>query len=783
MPPVYVDASESADDIDTGASLERAPVHPAGSVPHWWTPRAHLITFSLLAVVVVIATVLMQIDPDGVGPTIYGGLALVLILAFCVGPLLLRPRPLKLWIPLPLAGVSFVISLTTGWAESGVGPMEYIDIFYFGGFALMLLWIGLIPLHVGRNGSGILTILDAVTVTFGALLTLSLLLLVPLMDQPRLGLDVSLAVYPSIDLALIALSLHLAYLLGRRVVAMRIILVSLVWLLAVDLAYVAATVFAPEWVPVVMGGYIWAYFGFTAAGLHPSCPELTKPAEVRPDEGVGRPLTLTAFTIVPVLAAVATPAASPWDIPLRTTLLLILMVLLFARLALTMSALSTAEADSRHRATHDASTGLLNRAALFERLEDRLAEHRRGGPGTAVIFLDCNDFKYVNDTWGHHAGDRLLKEIARRLPPRLREGDILARHGGDEFVAVATVHNDEEALTIARRLRAAFNTPLQVHPRRMHSVSAALGVAVSYPGDGISTEDLLGRADLAMFEAKRHARKGLLLFDDSLAEASRLRSRIGDRLAGALQADAFDVYLQPILGGPGYGDVVGWEALARWTDEENGFVSPLVFIPLAEQLGLIGDLGERILRKSCRALAAHLADHPGSAQVVSVNISPAQLEEPGLTDIVCRALADTNLAPDHLWLEVTETMLLDTGPEVMATLAELRDMGIRVLLDDFGTGFATVGTLLALPIDCLKIDRCFVSPLGTDPAATTTLKGLLDLVGTLGISSAVAEGVETAEQAAILESLGCPLVQGFHFARPAPIAEVLGQRDAPHPSG
>lgn len=349
-----------------------------------------------------------------------------------------------------------------------------------------------------------------------------------------------------------------------------------------------------------------------------------------------------AFIFMAVLPAVVSLTA---PIPLwaggivRRLLISVLLVILVTRLLFTMLALSRAERVSRHRASHDPLTGLLNRGALDGALSNRLADDEGEGRYTAVLFIDCDDFKHVNDTWGHPAGDRLLRAIATGLPPLLGPGDVMARLGGDEFVVIASVADPEQARATAESILAFFETPLPVLDNRLHRMAPSIGVTVADPGGEPSAVALLEKADAALYEAKAQGRGRYVVFDAGLAEKGRMRAAISDALRLAIANGSIRVAFQPILTGPPYTRIGGWEALARWTDPQLGVVPPSEFVPLAEQHGLIEPLGEAVLRRACHD-AVRLRAALGEDLTVSVNVSPVQLRNPHLADIVAEALAD-----------------------------------------------------------------------------------------------------------------------------------------------
>lgn len=601
------------------------------------------------------------------------------------------------------------------------------------------------------------------------------------------------AVYPTVDALLLALAGHLAYRLGNPVPAMTWIIGSLVLVLLVDLvnSLVAISSATGEHA-VVTGWYMFFFFGLAAAASHPSVPRLAhRPAPGERSTTGQRRTALIVLTISPVLVSTLVPVGGWIDTVVRVTLVTLLLGLLFLRLSVTMLALSKAESDSHYRATHDQLTGLLNRAEMFNELEQRLVNNAAAGRSTAVLFLDCDDFKYINDTWGHGAGDTLLRDIASRLPRRLGPEPLLARQGGDEFVVVCAVDGLAEAVALARLVRSFFDEPVRIMTNRTHTVTPSIGIALAEPGETVTAEALVGRADVAMYEAKTAGRGRYVVFDDDLARRSRMKSAVADRIGEALRQEAFSLVLQPIMAGADYATIIGWEALARWHDPDLGEVSPAEFIPLAEQHGFINELGEFVLRQACRELALLRELFRLSDVSMFVNVSPAQLLQPDFVDVVRRALESAGLPPDALWLEVTETLHVDKGPEVTTTLVTLREAGVHLCIDDFGTGYASLSRIMQLPVDCVKIDSFLVARVGEDTTAQRQLGAVIDLVRSLGIEHVVAEGVETSAQEAAVRQLGCPMIQGFLYGRPKTAQAMLAARgmvlddleDDPLPTG
>ncbi len=430
------------------------------------------------------------------------------------------------------------------------------------------------------------------------------------------------------------------------------------------------------------------------------------------------------------------------------------------------------EARLQHQALHDALTGLPNRTLLLDRAGQALARSRRGGPPFAVLFLDLDNFKTVNDTLGHDAGDRLLVTIAKRLRAVLREHDTLARLGGDEFAAVLESAPDADtAAQMAERLAAALEAPVTLGGQE-YRVSTSIGVVVNQERHE-RPEDLLRDADVAMYRAKESGKARYALFDPTMQAGVAARLTLDRDLRRAVERGEFALAYQPIIDLRS-GKVAKLEALLRWYHPERGLIAPDEFIPAAEDSGLIRHLGRWVLAEACRQ--ARLWADQGVVVPIAVNLTAQEFQQPSLVAEVAAALAGAGLAARWLRLEITESLAMRDAAATVATLAALRALGVLVAIDDFGTGYSSLAYLKRLPVDVLKIDRAFIDGLGdglgADPEDTAIVEAIVTLAHTLGLS-VVAEGVETAAQAAQLRRLGCDYAQGYHFARPMPPAEVL----------
>jgi diguanylate cyclase (GGDEF)-like protein len=419
-----------------------------------------------------------------------------------------------------------------------------------------------------------------------------------------------------------------------------------------------------------------------------------------------------------------------------------------------------------HQALHDPLTGLPNRALIAERLQTALARASRRQEPVLLMYLDLDDFKVVNDSLGHRAGDQLLLEVGRRLQACLRPGDTAARMGGDEFtVLLADVTRLDEAISVAKRLGKELQAPMQLDGHRV-VVNASIGIASSTEG-GDAADDLLRSADIAMYEAKKQGKGRHQVFAPDMDQRARDRLDLEADLRAALDRNEFELHYQPILDLE-TGAITQLEALVRWNHPRRGMLPPADFIALAEQTGLIVPLGAWILTQACRQVAAwHDRHQLPRAIEVSVNLSARQLRQPDLVARVTQTLTQTGLRPHQLRLEITESSMVHDPNSAVATLQSLRDLGVHLAVDDFGTGFATLSSLKRLPVDCLKIDRSFVAGLGQDAQDTAIVHAVIAFAKMLGLR-VTGEGIETAGQFEQLRALGCDYGQGYYFARPLP---------------
>jgi len=414
------------------------------------------------------------------------------------------------------------------------------------------------------------------------------------------------------------------------------------------------------------------------------------------------------------------------------------------------------------QAWHDALTGLPNRALYLRRLEEGM--HRAGESGRTVsaVLIDLDGFKNVNDTLGHAAGDELLQRMAERLRGCVLDGDTVARLGGDEFAIVLPSGVPSDALAVSRRVIDALRMPVRVAGQEV-AVSASIGIA--HLDTQLAPEELLCDADIAMYAAKRGGKSRFEVFEQTMRDHTQWRARLEQRLARAVELGEIEVHYQPIVGLDS-GRVTAVEALARWRHPEDGLIAPGVFVPIAEESGLIGEIGREVLRRACRAVRRWRESIPGSEDLaVTVNVSVRQLQSGDFSGHLVEALAESGLPPSGLTLEITESMLLEDSDTVAAELRTIRALGVRLAMDDFGAGYSSLASLLRTQVQMLKIDRTFLD------LDTTSQGSLVRAVADLGRSlrlTVVAEGVETAEQLARVRAAGCDAAQGYFLSRPLP---------------
>ena len=422
----------------------------------------------------------------------------------------------------------------------------------------------------------------------------------------------------------------------------------------------------------------------------------------------------------------------------------------------------------RHLAYHDALTELPNRELFFDRLGVALVQGQRRQQPLALLFIDLDDFKVINDSLGHTVGDTGLRTVARRLKAAVRAADTVARIGGDEFtVLLPGIEQPEDVARIAGKLHDAVRRPIVLDGREM-TLTSSIG-AVLFPKDGQDIETLIRNADTAMYRAKERGRSQTEFYTSALSARVRDRLEMDGRLRQAVASGALELHYQPVVGLLD-GRIEGYEALVRWRDPQRGLVQPADFIPAVETpTGAIHEIGAWVLRTACRDLRAL---PPGSGGPrVSINLSPHQLNTVDIVEQVRRALDDAGVAPPALELEITETVALQGQDSAHEALRRLKDLGVRIAIDDFGTGYSSLSYLRRFPVDSLKVDRSFVRDAATNPDASAITRAIIAVGHQLGLR-VIAEGIETREQLRLLRLMGCDAAQGYLFCAPVPLDEL-----------
>jgi diguanylate cyclase (GGDEF)-like protein/PAS domain S-box-containing protein len=427
------------------------------------------------------------------------------------------------------------------------------------------------------------------------------------------------------------------------------------------------------------------------------------------------------------------------------------------------------EAQIEHLAFHDVLTGLPNRRLLTDRIEVAISQAQRENSGLALLFIDLDRFKTINDSLGHQAGDQLLREVGRRLGQWVRSGDTVSRVGGDEFIVLCpNCGSPDDASVLGEKLLEALAQPYHIADNQL-IITASIGIAL-YPDNGSEANTLIGNADAAMYLAKENDRNNCQFYSPELNEKNLERLQLELRLRHALEANEFVLYFQPQIDAQ-TGALVGAETLIRWLDPIHGLIPPGRFIPLAEETGLIQPIGDWVLREVCRYLrrwqALELPHFP-----IAVNLSARQFKQANFIESIVEALAETGIEPRLIELELTESMLMKDIQQTTNKLKELKEMGFSISVDDFGTGFSSLNYLRHFPIDVLKIDQSFVRELFEDDAALAIIDSIIALANALGMKT-IAEGVETGDQRLVLQRHGCDSLQGYHIARPLPEQEFI----------
>jgi diguanylate cyclase (GGDEF)-like protein len=515
---------------------------------------------------------------------------------------------------------------------------------------------------------------------------------------------------------------------------------------------------------------VFAAIGFGIAGV-------TLWRARRRREGIGFVVLAAAFVVYALHAIVALVVQLPGYVEfLLQTLMGIGMVACLLEDEREAAELATVEIE--HLAYHDAMTGLPNRPLFIDRLIVALAQAARGNHRLAVFFLDLDRFKDINDSLGHSTGDQMLKEVAERIRRCVRDGDTVARFGGDEFtLMIPRIENVEDAAKIAQKIIETLKIPFFINERELF-VTTSIGISL-FPNDGADPETLVRNADTAMYRAKDQGRDNYQLYAPAMNARALERLALENMLRKALSQKELVLYYQPLVA-VDTRSIIGLEALIRWRHPELGLLSPAHFISVAEVSGLIIPIGEWVLRTACRQIKAwhRKLDHRIS---VSVNLSARQFQQPDLVEQIRRAIEESGIDPSCLELEITESNAMQNADNTIYTLRDLKALGVSIAMDDFGTGYSSLNYLKRFPIDTLKLDQTFVRDVTTDPSDAAIVSAVIAMAHSLDLT-VIAEGVETEEQFAFLQAQQCDRVQGYLYSAPLSAEEfetyLIAQRAA-----
>jgi diguanylate cyclase (GGDEF)-like protein len=691
-----------------------------------------------------------------------------------------RPPRMRPWIVLGLGMLLMSFGDWTWTVLERVFEVEpfpsLADVFYLSGVALLV--VGVMGMLRGRMPAGDRAgMLDALMLAtaFGVLSWMWVM--GPMVAAGGSVIEVGVALaYPIADVALLGALARHTLAPVERTVTDRALVIATACLLVGDLGFAYLTQLGTyESGAIIDVAFLVAAACYAAAALHPSMRTLS--ATVRVDDtalGIRRMAILgTAALATPALLLVETTLGQQVDIVAVSVGTVVLFLLVLARLFLVVTDLRRTlmerqrlEAELKRQALHDPLTGLANRRLFGERLAHALTRRRER---VAVLFVDLDDFKTINDTMGHAAGDQLLSVTASRLSRAVRAHDTAARLGGDEFALLLEDSPDvRSAGAVAERLLAALAEPLEIAERRV-SIRGSIGISLGVAGS-TDAEELMREADIAMYLAKGQGKGRYAVFEAGMHQAVSRGFQLRAGLEQALVKRQFTLHFQPIVqlltGRP-----VGVEALLRWQHPERGLLPPVEFVPLAEATGLIQPIGRWVIEEASRTLTRLTATPHGADLFMSINVSPIQLADPELVPAVEAALTHHGIEPSRIVLELTETSAPDPRAAADA-MGRLHGLGVRLAIDDFGSGYSSLGHLGELPVDIVKLDRAFIEGLTAGDRSEALASGIIQLGRQLGLQ-VVAEGIERHDQLVSLRALGCELGQGHHLAPPLPETELI----------
>ena len=738
----------------------------AAALSPWWAWT--------LVVLAVACTVLYATEPTPMASLAASAIAGIGgIAAIGIGVRGNRPAFPRPWRRLPAAlMIAMVGSVLRASAGAGSALLLVANTIGMVSYALFFLFLlGLLRARDADTKRDALA--DGALVGIAAVLVAWVLLVSPALANVELTMRERLidGFSPVLDALLVYLLVRLSFVTPRNVAALWLLMVGFLSASTADLGWALTTAGVVSAKGAALDSFYLATYGLAgAAALHPSMRVLAEPLPslVRP---------LPRFRLVLVSLAVAAPALLVLTGSLQGLLdrvvvavgILVLAALVLVRTVRAVDGHVASELRLARQATHDALTDLPNRVRLGERLNEALSGLQHNpGRYVAVLFLDLDGFKLVNDSWGHSVGDELLVGAAARLRQGQQGTELVTRAGGDEFVIVCECADAVDGpVEVASRVLAGFAEPFSLSIGEIF-VTVSIGIATSSGKDDQGTPEALVRdADTAMYRAKGEGRNRWALFDASMRASVTERLRTEVELRRALEREELVVHYQPIVG-VADGALHGFEALVRWEHPERGLVMPGAFIPIIEDSDLIVSVGALVLRRAAAQLALWRSEHPCEQPLsISVNVAARQLRDPTFVELVRRILIETSLPPETVVLEITESTMVEDSEASRGTLAQLRALGVGLAVDDFGTGYSSLRYLKEFPMTSVKIDRAFVDGLGTDPDDEVIVEAVLAMTHALGLT-VVAEGVETVTQRQRLVALGCDAAQGYLFGRPLP---------------
>jgi diguanylate cyclase (GGDEF)-like protein len=621
---------------------------------------------------------------------------------------------------------------------------------------------------------------DALLMGLGTAFLTWTLLIAPNLDENLSASQLINALFPIIDVVVLVLAARLLLTHGTRQPALWLMISACGALFAGDLLYCLRWALEVDLPEVLVDVFLLLMFALlTGAALHPSMRALTEPQQyVARNLSRARTVMIGVMVIFPVALMALLPSETWAGKAVQGVLCVGLVLTVLTRVIRSNDSRVRAEQVSRRRVTHDTLTDLPTRELLTETVVGWTGRPGAGTHEIGLLFVDLDRFKMINDNWGHPVGDELLRAVAARLTEQVRPDDVVSRVGGDEFlIAVAGPASERRAEALAERLLTEFGRPFALS---IGDVVTSVSIGVARSAGGTGARELIRDADTAMYRAKSNGRNAYVMFDASMHDQVQDRVRLEQALRGAVDRGELAAHFQPIID-LATGELDGFEALMRWHSPELGHVSPVRFIPIAEETGMIEEMGAWLLRESVRQLGTWTAQRgPGARPLhVSVNVAVRQLRDGSLVRLVDDALRESGLPSSALWLEITESGVMEDLETALLTLNALRTMGVTLCIDDFGTGYSSLSYLNRLPVGIVKIDRSFVSGVGDDGANEPIVRAVLAMTRAMG-HRVVAEGVETEAQRDWLRAQGCDLAQGWLYGKadlPAGLTEWIKPRE------